>query len=1150
LASDDPETRRDSAEWLRKFNVPATILALGSGTLSRLKCRSLGRNDDNLDCVACNSRARDTSAAAAVLISGANLSQCQDRNRAMAKSPQAMAKDRTGRLPALPPRDEIAAYHLYDETRLVGGLIERAVYTEHERHRISEVARRLVEAVRAGRRQDSGIDAFMLEYGLTSEEGVILMCLAEALLRIPDRGTADALIAEKVGSGKWEQHLGHSDSVFVNASTWGLMLTGRIVKLGSARGASPASLLKRLVVRSGEPVIRQALRQAMKVMGDQFVLGRTIQEALGRALPLEAKGYRFSYDMLGEAARTDADAERYFERYMHALTAVGRAAGPLFSKHPDALMERPGISVKLSAIHPRFEPAKDARLMRELRPRILELATAAMENGLCLTIDAEEQDRLDLTLGLFAEVLAHPMLAGWPGLGLAVQAYSKRAIPVLRWLRRLAEATGKRIPVRLVKGAYWDSEIKWAQERGLSDYPVFTRKSNTDVSYLACMRLMLSDPKAFYPQFATHNAHTVAAAFVAGGSVVFEYQRLHGMGEALYEDVIGADRLDRPCRIYAPVGGHEDLLAYLVRRLLENGANTSFVNRIADDKALIPDIIRDPVEAAEQQREQGGGFRNPAIPLPGSIFGSRRNSLGLALWEPDVRAALAAQMAEALRRSFAAGPIVNGEALVRGKSIGAVLCPHDRREQLGTVREADFATIEKALNSATAAAHAWDRLGGGKRAAILERASDLFERDRARLMAVMVREAGKTLDNAQGDVREAVDFLRYYAGEARRLFDAPVTLPGPTGERNTLELRARGPFACISPWNFPLAIFTGQVAAALAAGNTVLAKPAEQTPITAFLATRLLHEAGVPANVLHLLTGDGAVGAALVKDRRVKGVAFTGSNEAAWAIQKALTDRRSEIVPFIAETGGINAMIADSSALPEQVVRDCVRSAFDSAGQRCSAARVLFVQDDVADRVIEMLVGAVECLEIGDPMDYATDIGPVIDEAAQEALEAHKARMLREAKQLIDVKLPLDCRPGTYVTPAVFEIDSIAMLEREVFGPILHVVRYRQGHLDKVLEAINATGYGLTLGLHSRIDSVAEYVAEYARVGNLYVNRNQIGAVVGAQPFGGEGLSGTGPKAGGPNYLARFATERVRATDITATGGNVLLLGLGAKDEG
>jgi RHH-type transcriptional regulator, proline utilization regulon repressor / proline dehydrogenase / delta 1-pyrroline-5-carboxylate dehydrogenase len=1051
----------------------------------------------------------------------------------------------------LPPRDEIAAYHLRDETRLVGGLIERAIYTADERRRIAELARRLVHAARAGQHKFSGIDAFMLEYGLTSEEGVILMCLAEALLRIPDSETADALIAEKVGGGQWERHLGHSDSLFVNASTWGLMLTGRIVKLRDARGVSPASLMKRLVVRSGEPVIRQALRRAMRVMGDQFVLGRTIEEALGRAAPLEARGFRFSYDMLGEAAKSASDAARYYQRYMEALEAVGRAAGPLSSQHPDALMARPSLSVKLSAIHPRYEPGKEERLGRELTPRILELARAARARGLGLTLDAEEQDRLDLSLGLFAEVFTHRELDGWQGLGLAVQAYGKRAILVLRWLRRLAESRGKRIPVRLVKGAYWDSEIKWAQERGFADYPVFTRKLHTDVSYLACLRLLLAGPHAFYPQFATHNAHTAAAAAIAGGSAAYEFQRLHGMGEALYEEMASLGKNARPCRIYAPVGGHEDLLAYLVRRLLENGANTSFVNRLADEQAPVDDIIRDPVEAAEKEREQAHGAPPLPLPRPPMIFAPERlNSLGLALSEPSVREAVTAEMAAALEESIAAGPIVDGNVTAGGDAALPVTCPHDRRERLGTVREADAAAVDAAIRSATAAAHGWDRLGGPARAAILEKAADLLERERPRLMAVIVREAGKTLENAQGDIREAVDFLRYYASEARRLFSAPVALPGPTGERNTLELRGRGPFACISPWNFPIAIFVGQVAAALAAGNPVLAKPAEQTPLTAFLATQMLHRAGVPENVLHLLTGGGAVGAQLVKDPRVKGVAFTGSNETALIIQRTLAERRAEIVPLIAETGGINAMIVDSSALPEQVVRDAVRSAFDSAGQRCSAARVLFLQDDVADRMIEMLIGAVEALDIGDPWDYATDIGPVIDEAAQDMLDGHKGRMYREAKVLADLALPAECRVGTYVTPAVFEIDAIGRLEREVFGPILHVVRYAQGHLDKVCAAINATGYGLTLGLHSRIAAVADFVAEHARVGNLYVNRNQIGAVVGAQPFGGEGLSGTGPKAGGPNYLVRFAAERVRATDITATGGNVQLLGLGAERGG
>ncbi|HWB45774.1 MAG TPA: bifunctional proline dehydrogenase/L-glutamate gamma-semialdehyde dehydrogenase PutA [Hyphomicrobiaceae bacterium] len=1043
-------------------------------------------------------------------------------------------------------REEIAAFHLMDEARVTGGLAERAIYTAEERRRIADLAARLVRGARTGREQFGGIDAFMHEYELSSEEGVIIMCLAEALLRIPDKDTADALIADKISGGRWEKHLGASDSLFVNASTFGLMLTGHVVKLGAAKGSGPASVLKRLVARSGEPFIRQALRQAMKVLGDNFVLGRTIKEALARAAPLEAKGARFSYDMLGERAKTAADATRYFTRYLEAIEAVGKAS-PAPAQNALALFAQPSVSVKLSAIHPRFEPGKEERLQAELLPRLVELALAARRHNLTLTVDAEEQDRLDLTLGLFEAAFAHPDLAGWPGLGIAVQAYGKRAIPVLRWLRRVAERERKRIPVRLVKGAYWDSEIKWAQERGLDDYPVFTRKIHTDVSYLACVRLLLSYRDAFYPQFATHNAHTIATAIVAGGSDAFEMQRLHGMGEAIYEQV-AREKLGVPCRIYAPVGPHADLVSYLVRRLLENGANTSFVNRLADEKAPPADIVRDPIEVVEREKESAQPV--PRLPRPVELFAPQRiNSRGIALYEPSVRAGLLAEIEADLRGTLAATPLVEGMAAaapVAGKeTVELVLCPHDRRQRLGTVRTANAATIEAALKNAQGALSAWDRVGGPARAQILERAADLFERDRARLMAVMVREAGKTLENALGDVREAVDFLRYYAGEARRLFSGPVTFKGVTGESNTMALHGRGPFVCISPWNFPLAIFTGQVAAALAAGNTVLAKPAEQTPITAFLAAGLLHEAGVPPSVLSLLPGGGAVGAALVKDPRVAGVAFTGSNATAWAIQDALADRRGAIVPFIAETGGINAMIADSSALPEQVIRDVMRSAFDSAGQRCSAARLFFVQDDVAKRMIDMLVGAVEALDVGDPLDIATDIGPVIDEDAMDRLDAHKLRMQRHGAQLVDIPLPDDCRLGTYVTPAVFEIDSASVLEEEVFGPILHVVRFEGGHLDKVVEAINASGYGLTLGVHSRIDSVADYVAAHARVGNLYVNRNQIGAVVGVQPFGGEGLSGTGPKAGGPNYLARFATERVRTTDITATGGNVTLLGLG-----
>jgi RHH-type proline utilization regulon transcriptional repressor/proline dehydrogenase/delta 1-pyrroline-5-carboxylate dehydrogenase len=1028
-----------------------------------------------------------------------------------------------------------------DEARLVGGLVERAIFTESERHRIADRAARLVRAARANRHKHGGIDAFMHEYGLTSEEGIILMCLAEALLRIPDKDTADALIAEKIGGGRWEKHLGHSDSLFVNASTFGLMITGKVVKLGESKGWGPTAVLKRLVARSGEPVIRQALRQAMKILGDNFVLGRTIEEALERSGPLEAKGYRFSYDMLGERAKTERDAERYFKRYMGAIEAVGRAQPARGELTTHELMARPSISVKLSALHARFDPGKEARLARELLPRVLELAAVARRFGLALTIDAEEQDRLDPTLGIFAAAFMDPALAGWPGLGIAVQAYGKRAIPVLRWLRRMAGIGGKQIPVRLVKGAYWDSEIKWAQERGLPDYPVLTRKLHTDVSFLACLRLLLSDRNAFYPQFATHNAQSIAAVSVAAGSSdAYEFQRLHGMGEALYEEVIGSGKLNVPCRIYAPVGGHADLVAYLMRRLLENGANTSFINRLADEEAPIAAIVRDPVVTAEAEKERGGAPR--LLPRPQEIFAPERvNSRGMALDQPTVREALRRDIDAELRSTFAAAPIVDGETL-QDAPPQPVLCPHDRHQRLGTVRMADAGAMESALASAAAAAHAWDRLGGPARATILERAADLFERDRVRLMAVMVREAGKTLENALGDVREAIDFLRYYAVEARRLFSGPVSLKGPTGESNMIELRGRGPFLCISPWNFPLAIFTGQVAASLAAGNPVLAKPAEQTPITAFLATRLLHEAGVPPGVLHLLPGGGQVGAALVKDPRIAGVAFTGSNDTAWAIQSALADRRGPVVPFIAETGGLNAMIADSSALPEQVIRDVVRSAFDSAGQRCSATRLFFVQEDVAQQMIDMLVGAVLTLDMGDPIDYATDIGPVIDEEAMDRLDGHKLRMQKQGSELVDLLLPFGCEAGTYVTPAVFEIPQAHLLRQEVFGPILHVVRFQAGYLDKVVETINASGYGLTLGLHSRIASVADYVAEHARVGNLYINRNQIGAVVGVQPFGGEGLSGTGPKAGGPNYLARFATERVRTVDITATGGNVALL--------
>jgi RHH-type proline utilization regulon transcriptional repressor/proline dehydrogenase/delta 1-pyrroline-5-carboxylate dehydrogenase len=1035
----------------------------------------------------------------------------------------------------LSSRRAIASKLFADETELVKSLADEARLPEAGKRQVADLARRLVAAVRAGRRQQGGVDAFMQEYSLSSEEGVVLMCLAEALLRIPDAETADRLIADKIGGRDWESHLGQSESIFVNASAWGLMLTGRFMDLGRDARADIGGFLKRLVTRSGEPMIRNAMKHAMRIMGKQFVLGRTIEEALSIARPLERDGYRFSYDMLGEAAFTRADADRYYAAYRKAVAAVGRDP----SGHD--VFSRPSISVKLSALHPRYEEKQEARVMAELLPRITELAQQARRLGIGLTIDAEEVNRLDLSLELFGRLCTEATLAGWNGLGLAVQAYGRRALPVLHWLADTATRTGRRLPVRLVKGAYWDTEIKRAQEQGLEDYSLFTRKVSTDVSYLACARYMLGQPGAFYPQFATHNAHSLAAIHVmAGPSGDFEFQRLHGMGQALYDQVVGERHLNRPCRIYAPVGSHEDLLAYLVRRLLENGANTSFVNRLADDEAPIAEIIADPVEEVMKL----SAIPHPRIPPPRAIFLGRRNSAGLPLWDDETRNHLTAAMREVLSERRTAEAIVGGRPQQSGMR-SAITSPHDRATGLGEVFEADERAITAAMDLAARARSDWDLKGGEARAELLDRTADLYEENRALLMALLVREAGKTLDNALADLREAVDFLRYYAMLARQQFAGPQLLPGPTGERNELMLHGRGVFACIAPWNFPLAIFTGQVAAALAAGNCAIAKPAEQTPLIAAEAVKLMHRAGIPADVLHFLPGDGArIGRTLLAHPALAGVAFTGSNDTAAIINRTLAARDGAIPALIAETGGMNAMIVDSSALPEQAVRDALASAFDSAGQRCSAARILFVQQDAAPKLIPMLKGAIEELRIGDPFDYATDVGPVIDAEAKKTLEAHKARMAREAKTLIDLSLPEECAAGTFVSPACYELDKISGLKREVFGPILHVVRYEAHRLAEVCEAINGTGFGLTMGLHTRIESTAEEVRRRVRVGNIYVNRNQIGAVVGAQPFGGEGLSGTGPKAGGPHYLHRFATERVTSTDTTASGGNAALMTL------
>ncbi len=881
---------------------------------------------------------------------------------------------------------------------------------------------------------------------------------------------------------------------------------------------------------------RQAVLGAMRILAGQFVMGRTIEEALGRAGDAERHGYRHSFDMLGEAARTMADAERYRAAYRRAIAAIGRTA----AGRPAT--EAPGISVKLSALHPRYEMAQQGRVMRELLPALLALAGEARAAGIGFTIDAEEADRLELSLDLVEALALAPELAGWDGLGLAVQAYQKRALALVDWLADLARRARRRLMVRLVKGAYWDSEIKRAQERGIDSYPVFTRKVATDVSYLACARRMFAAGEAFYPQFATHNAHTLAAILeLAGGRTDWEFQRLHGMGDALYDEIVGHDGLGRPCRVYAPVGSHEDLLAYLVRRLLENGANTSFVNRIVDESAPIDEIIADPVAQLASLPTKP----HPRIVLPRDLFQpERRNSQGIDLADPRALAELRRDLAAALQQTWRAAPIIGGNELA---DTGApVFDPSDRRRVIGRVVNARSEAVNDALARAARAAPAWDATPAETRAAALERAADLYERHRVELVALIIREGGRTIPAVLSEVREACDFLRYYAARARADFAQPVSLPGPTGERNEIALHGRGVFACIAPWNFPLAIFTGQVAAALAAGNAVIAKPAEQTPLVAAAAVRLLLAGGIPGEVLHLLPGDGtSVGAALVADSRVSGVAFTGSTETARAINLALAARSGPIVPLIAETGGQNAMIVDLSALPEQAVADVLVSAFDSAGQRCSALRLLYIQEDIADRVLPMLAGAMAELAIGDPALLATDIGPVIDRAARETLCRHAERMAREGRLLYACRLPPGTEQGNFFAPRAFEIDRAERLDREVFGPILHVIRWPAGRLDAVLDEIAVTGYALTLGIHSRIDDTVRHVLKRLGIGNSYVNRTMIGAVVGAQPFGGERLSGTGPKAGGPRYLHRFATERTVSVDTTAAGGNATLLSLG-----
>ncbi|UCV05288.1 bifunctional proline dehydrogenase/L-glutamate gamma-semialdehyde dehydrogenase PutA [Dechloromonas denitrificans] len=988
-----------------------------------------------------------------------------------------------------------------DEALCVAALVDELEKIPGDQPAVQALARQLVEAVRQQRSRASGVDHLMQEFALSSQEGVALMCLAEALLRIPDSATVDRLIRDKISHGDWRSHLGGSSSLFVNAATWGMLLTGQL--LASQPHGELGEVLSRLLRRGGEPLIRKSINFAMRLLGQQFVLGESIAAALQRSIDNERRGYTHSFDMLGEAALTADDAENYCRAYQTAIEAIGQASGGR------GVHAGPGISVKLSALHPRYGRSQRQRVMAELLPRLKGLMLLARHYGIGFNIDAEEAERLELSLDLLEELAADPELAGWPGLGFVVQAYQKRCPFVIDWLVDLARRSSRRLMVRLVKGAYWDSEIKRAQVDGLADYPVYTRKAHTDLAYLVCARRLLAAPDAVYPQFATHNAQTLASiVLMAGDRGVedYEFQCLHGMGEPLYDMVVGPAGLGRRCRIYAPVGSHRTLLPYLVRRLLENGANSSFVHRLVDPAVSIEDLIEDPL----QQVRRTGPTRHPKIPLPAELYGNGRvNSAGVDLADEASIAGLAKALAALADKRWSAAPLVTGASSSQACADLPVRNPADRHDVVGHVIEADAATVEQALSNAAVAAPRWAQTPPAARAAALWRAADLFEANRVPLISLAIREAGKTWGNALAEVREAVDFCRYYG---QQLLAGHFSVAG----------EPPGPAVCISPWNFPLTIFVGEVSAALAAGSSVLAKPAEQTPLIAGFAIELLHQAGIPLDVLQFLPGRGeTVGAILTADQRVRSVVFTGSTEVARLINQSIANRPG--VRLIAETGGLNAMIVDSSALPEQVVQDVLVSGFDSAGQRCSALRVLCLQHDIAGRVMGQLQAAMQQLTIGNPLHLATDIGPVIDDPARRALLSHIARMRSIGRPVFDLPLPADCLAGSFVSPTLIEIDSLADLPGEVFGPVVHVLRFAGQQLDALLDAINASGYGLTLGVHSRIDAAVQSIGIQSRVGNIYVNRNMVGAVVGVQPFGGEGLSGTGPKAGGPLYLHRLA---------------------------
>ncbi len=1012
--------------------------------------------------------------------------------------------------PFAPPDEDLAAALLADAAR-----------DADAESRIDIRAEKLVEAIRAKAGGVGGIDDFLHAYSLSTKEGLALMVLAEALLRVPDTATADRLIEDKLAAGRWLDGELHSAALLVSASAWTLGIAARVIHPGE----SPETILDNIVHRLGLPVMRAATRQAMRLLGSHFVLGQTIDEALSRARAHAQM--RYSFDMLGEGARTADDADAYFDAYAGAIAAIGKGA-------KGAAPARPGISVKLSALHPRYEAVSRERVLDELVPRLIELAQLAKAHDLQFTIDAEEADRLELSLDIIAATLGDASLAGWDGFGLAVQAYQKRALAVVGWIEDVADAKNRRLTVRLVKGAYWDTEIKRGQERGLPDYPVFTRKAITDLCYMACVRRLLAARNRLFPQFATHNALTVASVIEDAGSVDgFEFQRLYGMGEPLY-DALRAEFPAAACRIYAPVGGHRDLLAYLVRRLLENGANSSFVSVAADARVPVADILRRP----QSRIASADDARNKKIPLPGDLYEpERQNSAGVEFGERKSLDALLAEVGEGASASAGAAPLLEGVALASIER--EIISPIDG-SIVGTVYDGDDAVARSAVAAAAAGFPAWATTPPEERASALERAADRLEVNRGRLLALLQNEAGKTLDDALAELREAVDYCRYYAAQARTTL-APQQMPGPTGESNVLRYRGRGVFACISPWNFPLAIFLGQVSAALAAGNTVVAKPAEQTPLIAAFAVALLHEAGVPKTALHLVPGDGAVGASLVAHPHVAGVVFTGSTETGRTINRALTARDGPIVPLIAETGGINAMIVDATALPEQVSDDVVTSAFRSAGQRCSALRLLCLQDDVAERMLDMIIGAARELKVGDPRQIATHVGPVIDLDAKAKLDNWIAANERAGR----LRFHAAAAPpsgGNYVVPTIIELDRALDLKQEIFGPVLHVVRFGAGQLEALVDDIAANGTALTLGIHSRIDLTIGRIVARLPHGNVYVNRNMIGAVVGTQPFGGTHLSGTGPKAGGPNYLRRFTAEQVVTVNTAAAGGNAGLL--------